>query len=301
MKRIFISLFAIYGLFAVSCTTSDENCAEYPCSVPGGLPPRYTGWLAGEDLNDTGPVSVIDTSKNELPGSVTLENKFPPIGDQGQFGTCIAWAAGYNLKTSLNAIEKNWGSSDLLKVANQTSPKDLWLAIEPSKRGNNCQGTNFVYALDALVLKGAASMNLAPYNMGDCSGAAIGDPNNKLAAYRKIAHNNSLIGGNSSVGMTEDNFKAYLAQGKPILIGARLGDKFVRWYGSSVISSDTYEDSDMRDAHHAMVLVGYDDSKGAFRVRNAWGPDWGDNGSIWVEYDFLLERFVFIAYVADNK
>src|SRR5574344_227390 len=57
----------------------------------------------------------------------------------------------------------------------------------------------------------------------------------------------------------------------------------------------------MQHAYHAMVLSGYDDSKHAFRVRNSWGPSWGDNGSIWVDYDFFLSSFVFGAFVAQNE
>ena len=49
-----------------------------------------------------------------------------------------------------------------------------------------------------------------------------------------------------------------------------------------------------------MALVGYDNSKNAFRVRNSWGTSWGDNGSIWVDYDFFCKSFCFAAFVAQN-
>ncbi len=46
---------------------------------------------------------------------------------------------------------------------------------------------------------------------------------------------------------------------------------------------------------HAVVCVGYDDSldigtcKGAFIIRNSWGPSWGDNGYGYLPYDYLLK------------
>jgi C1A family cysteine protease len=52
---------------------------------------------------------------------------------------------------------------------------------------------------------------------------------------------------------------------------------------------------------HALVAVGYDDareirnpidgrtSRGALRVRNSWGPLWGDVGYGWLPYDYVIQ------------
>ena len=39
-----------------------------------------------------------------------------------------------------------------------------------------------------------------------------------------------------------------------------------------------------RQINHAIVLVGWDDSRGAWRLRNSWGPDWGEDGYMWIAY-----------------
>jgi len=53
---------------------------------------------------------------------------------------------------------------------------------------------------------------------------------------------------------------------------------------------------DAQTALHALVAVGYDDAKvingpfgssGAFRVRNSWGPAWGEGGYGWLPYDYV--------------
>ncbi|MDR3001361.1 MAG: hypothetical protein LBU89_08875 [Fibromonadaceae bacterium] len=262
-----------------------------------------TGWLATQENFHTIPqdISSFSGDISSMPRSVSFEDRFPPIGDQGQYGTCVAWAVGYSMKTALNGIERSWTSSQLSNAANQTSPKDLWMAIPASSKGANCNGTNFEAAFDALISKGASSLSQVPYtNMGNCSGTSSGNANNKLANYRKIAFNDRLTGGTRSDGMSVDNFKGYISQGRPVAIGARLGDRFMRWNSSATISSDTYNDPGMQHAYHAMVLVGYDDSKSAFRVINSWGPSWGDRGNIWVDYDFFLNNFCFAAFVAQN-
>lgn len=39
------------------------------------------------------------------------------------------------------------------------------------------------------------------------------------------------------------------------------------------------------DVNHAITLVGWDDSKGAWLLKNSWGTDWGDNGYMWIKYN----------------
>jgi len=259
-----------------------------------------TGWLADDEEMDNIPEDIVpfdddDDAPSPAPvrTEVSLEHIFPPIGDQGQYGTCVTWSVGYNLKTALNAIEKGWSESDLRSTSNQTSPKDLWFSIPSGSKGASCNGTNFEPAMDALIAKGAASLSASPYSsLGSCTGSGVGDSKNKLTNYRKIA--------SETEGLTVSNFKGYLNAGRPIAIGAKLGDRFMEWKSDAIISSDTYLQPGMQHAYHAMVLVGYDDGKNAFRVRNSWGSSWGDKGSIWVDYDFFCRSFCFAAFVAQN-
>jgi len=36
---------------------------------------------------------------------------------------------------------------------------------------------------------------------------------------------------------------------------------------------------------HAILLVGWDDAKGAWLLKNSWGPSWGVDGFMWISYD----------------
>ncbi|MBK6936802.1 MAG: hypothetical protein IPH18_07845 [Chitinophagaceae bacterium] len=38
-------------------------------------------------------------------------------------------------------------------------------------------------------------------------------------------------------------------------------------------------------SNHAIVLVGWDDSKHAWLLKNSWGTDWGEDGYMWIDYN----------------
>lgn len=243
----------------------------------------------------------INDNTTGLPGAVDLTDKFPPVGDQGQYGTCVTWAAGYSLKTALNGIEEGLSPSELSLASNQTSPKDLFWAIPSQNKGADCNGTYFEAALDKMIERGAATQDIVPYtSLGDCSSQPLAAwdndaADNKLDNYRKIADESD------AASMTVENFKAYLAEGRPVVFGAKLGDRFMQWNSDDVISYDTYYNPGMQHAYHAIILAGYDDNRNAFRVINSWGTGWGDRGMIWVNYNFFVNSFCYAAFVAQNK
>ena len=291
----------IIGFLLLSLPLSFQSCTDlldYALQILS-----QTGWLQEKEQMNNIPEDITpfdNKDSQQLKPSVTLEKNFPPIGDQGSYGTCVVWSVGYNLKTALNAIEKGWTPEQLADKSYQTSPKDLWFAIPSDSKSAQCNGTNFEPAMDALIATGAANLSAAPYSgLGSCTGSAAGNSQNKLANYRKIAAKQDGLS-LAEQGLTVENFKGYLNAGRPIAIGAQLGDRFMKWNSSAVISSDTYSNPGMQHAYHAMTLVGYDDNKNAFRVRNSWGTSWGDNGSIWVDYNFFCESFCFAAFVAQN-
>jgi C1A family cysteine protease len=240
-------------------------------------------------------------SSANLPSSVDLTGKLPPVGNQGNYGTCVAWSVAYGLRTYLDAASRNLSAQQLADPSNQYSPADLWMAMATADKAADCGGSNFEPALNLLVNRGVATLKTAPYSSLQCGGTpqqtwTADAANRKILNYRMIAE----------ADMTVENLKTHLAQGQAMSFGARLGDNFMAWNGTGVLSSETYNQPNMQHAYHALVLAGYDDSKGAngaFLVYNSWGTDWGNAGKIWVDYKFFLENFVFAAFVAtpDNN
>lgn len=302
-----LAIFAIVSVSFTSCELEDEEgnsiWGDIFSDVLSGVVDDESeisslfGFQPDNENLDQLESDIYLGSGSNNPSSVDLSDKFPPIGNQGAYGTCVAWSIGYNLKTSIEAIDQGYSKSQLSDPGKQFSPKYLFWTIADADKGDDCNGTWFEPALDVLVSKGIPTMSAVPYeSLGNCSHSTNGTWDNsasayKIEKYRKIDHNST------------DILKSYLAQGRPISIGARLGDRFMGWNSSAVLSSDTYNNPGMMHAYHAMALCGYDDSKNAFRVVNSWDSDWGDNGYIWVDYDFFTNKsgeFAFCAFVATN-
>ncbi|MBR2168660.1 MAG: C1 family peptidase [Paludibacteraceae bacterium] len=257
-----------------------------------------TGYLYDEEDWDIIPDTVAPYEEDDvfdsLPKAVSLEQFFPPIGNQNPYGTCVVWATGYNLTTALKAIKYHWTAEQLADPANQVSPKDLWMGIESSSKGRGCEGTWYEPTFYVLTTTGAASMEHSPYkNLGNCNGTYYGDSTNVLRSYKHVV--------SSSGGMpTLDQIRAYISDTIPLVISTHVGDRFMTWSGPSVLNQDTYLQPGQMHAYHAMVISGYDDSKNAFRVRNSWGEEWGDAGSIWVDYDFFMDQFCQAVFMAEK-
>ena len=258
---------------------------------PDPVTPEYSmGWNGSDDPSKVPASTNFGFGSGNFPASFSLIDKFPPIGDQGQYGTCVAWAVAYNTKTMVNGQAKGYGPGDLASPNKQFSPRDLFTAIDDANKGQNCGGTNFNFALDIVQTRGVATLATAPYttNLGTCSKSEL-DPSwtqeaagFKFKWWRKI-------------DATVDAIKENISQNVPIVFGARLADNFMSHNSDEVISSATSYENVGQHAYHAMVIAGYDDDKGpngAFRCINSWGTSWGGDGYFWVDYNFFMNEFL---------
>ncbi len=291
MKKTLLK-FVLFSALIAGILIPFNSCEEVLNELDASIESLGLFLVSTDTTNIESDISFA--SSGSLPGQVDLRQKFPPIGNQGAYGTCVSWAVGYNLKTFLEGAENDWSQGELQNPSNQSSPKDLFWAIDNSDKGSNCGGTSFEAAFDVLVSRGVATMYSVPYdNLNDCSEAPS-------ASWTSEA-NGHKIDNYRRINLTEEEVKNYLAQGRPVVIGAQLGDGFMSWNSSSSISYDTYLEPGMQHAYHAMIVAGYDDSKSAFLVVNSWGSSWGSSGYIWVDYSFFISDFCYAAYVATNQ
>lgn len=48
--------------------------------------------------------------------------------------------------------------------------------------------------------------------------------------------------------------------------------------------SGVFNEKDPGPVNHAVTIVGWDDSKGAWLVKNSWDENWGESGYVWMSY-----------------
>jgi cathepsin L len=54
---------------------------------------------------------------------------------------------------------------------------------------------------------------------------------------------------------------------------------------SGGVFNENHSDYSHTTINHAVIIVGWDDRKYAWLVRNSWGTGWGEKGYMWIGYD----------------
>jgi C1A family cysteine protease len=91
--------------------------------------------------------------------------------------------------------------------------------------------------------------------------------------------------------------KAVLTNGSVFVLGMLVYQSFMTMNGTWVVPTPNTNKEKLLGGH-AVCVVGYDDSKKCFLVRNSWGTSWGLKGNFWLPYSFATNpRLVFDAWV----
>lgn len=237
-----------------------------------------------------------------LPPRVDLTNRFPTPGDQGQQGSCSAWATSYAARSFLASNEAAGGTPDDAVM----SPAYVFNQTRP---GPGCmRGTGLPQALTFLQQKGTVPKS--EFSPPDCAvppPAALGSTaaQYRIGGFQAVAHRNEQTGKTNSDWrdpIVRDDIKGALVRGRPVVFGMQLPSDFmVPLMGFTGIyrSTERYNRwGGSTGPMHAMALVGYDDTRQAFRLINSWSARWGDGGYLWIDYE-TFSNLVGEAYVVE--
>ncbi len=181
-----------------------------------------------------------------------------PVKDQGSCGACWAFATIGIMEAAM--IQSQGVTEDL-------SEQHL-VSCNPWAFG--CNGGWF--ASDMMLSPGAALESCFHY-------VAYDAPCEDTCAYPYAASSWSYVKSDSGIPKTADIKAAIVNYGS--VAGAVYVDSYFQAYNSGVFDVSFNYSS----VNHAVVLCGWDDSKGAWLMKNSWGTGWGENGFMWIKYE----------------
>ncbi len=203
-----------------------------------------------------------------IPSSYSIPNT-PPILNQGQEGSCVAFATAY---AAASTLEHNFKG-----ITNPRSPEYVYNQIKLSGCPN---GTYISRGLNLIKDQGVCSWNEMPYTDVECST----QPN----TTQKSAASTHKFTTWATVDKTNiNNVKTLLSMNLPIIIAVTVDGSF-----DNLSSANNWiwkSHSGAVRGGHAICVVGYDDAKQAFKVQNSWGTTWGDHGFFWINYAFFAK------------
>ena len=211
------------------------------------------------------PTTVLPPTT--LPASYLLV--CPTPGSQGGENSCVGWAAA-----NARSIEQYYrtNASGYSYATNMFSPEFIYNQI---KMGD-CGSADIGSAMNLLRDKGVCTWQTMPYSGNNgCSLMPTSSQYADAANYKIASY--SIIYATDITAV-----KSAIASKHPLLTLIVTDNNF-----SNAGPGYIWNSLGTLNMPHGIVIVGYDDSKHAFKAMNSWGTNWGDGGFIWIDYTFL--------------
>lgn len=253
---------------------------------PGPVDPPDMVYSTGGLPNDPAverSLPKIQPYRAFLPEKIDLSDRMPAVGDQGQLGSCGAWAVAYAARSYYTeTVDKR----DIREPGNLPSPNYVYHLSRP---GSCDDGTN-VDRVVAVLKHGSLSLADFPYTDA-CVPPAPATLVSRAYDFR--------VRGYSQVNITRpDDIRGQLAQGNPVIIRFFVSTAFEKLRNAATFTEPAPPPDDKLTGWHFITLIGYDERRQAFRLINSWSTRWGDHGFAWMSYDLLKTR-ISSAYALD--
>ena len=243
-----------------------------PPLAPGKYRKAQYGWSPDiRDLRDAKvPQKLRAAAPTFLPRSVDLRPQCPPVVEQGALGSCTANAlagvlAFLEMKARLPLVPK----SRLFIYYNER-------AADGTVRSD--AGSQLRTGIKVVAKQGACAETLWPYDIKKFENtpptiAYTQGMKNVITQYWRLD------------GLAD--MRACLSQGYPFVFGFTVFDSFesLEMAKSGIAQMPLLGEPVI--GGHAVMAVGYDDTKGVLIVRNSWGPLWGQAGYFTLPYGYI--------------
>lgn len=206
-----------------------------------------------------------------LPTEFRLVEGMPEIWNQGQTNSCTAHAASaaYEYELYQQHLPDFMPSRLFLyyneRIAEGTTNRDAGATIRDSVK--------------ALAKYGTLPENYWPFSERMDQSPSSGD-------YQLAIRN--IVTSYSAVPQTLQSIKTAIFQKHPVIFGFLVYESFeslqIAKTGIQVLPAA----NEQCLGGHAVLAVGWDDSRKAFWIRNSWGDDWGIAGYFLMPYDYII-------------
>ena len=180
----------------------------------------------------------------------------PPVKDQGNCGSCWAFSAVGALESAF-CIKHNY----LVPFSEQE-------IVSCDEQDSGCKSGFPSQALSFVQSNGGISTEQSyPY----ISGNTDRDESCNMTSRSKLSIKISAV---VTVPISEAAYISAIRK-QPVTVLVNSDNDAWKQYTSGVVTDCIM---DVNDLDHAVLAVGYDSS--SYKIRNSWGPDWGDHGYI---------------------
>ena len=285
-KSIRYPILVLFSLFASICNIRAEVFDRNALSGLYGADPIDAAQLEGFES--------ASLTRAYIPQAVDLVALMPPVATQ-KHGSCVSFSVGYAARGYYSALEYGVKPGDPSRTM---SAAFLHSRLIDDRSNCESRGSSIFKALSYLEKYGALNMSLID-NDRVCSieanNSSVPPPNEFTIAKGVGIYARIRANAKNPDNRVLDTIKQTLAAGHPVVVQFGLfrayPDKEKEDTTLELLASDEIYRGSLApnygeaDAGHAMVFVGYDERRQAFRVQNSWGEYWSDGGYGWIGYD----------------
>lgn len=211
-----------------------------------------------------------------LPPSVDLSDGLPACYDQGQLGSCTANAIA-------GALQFEMGKDKDLPNFMPSRLFIYWQERFLEGTVNDDAGAEIRDGIKCVASFGVPSENEWPYIESRFADKPGDDVIISAGTFEAFTNKKILY---QTISQDVNHLKACLASGWPFLFGF---DVYPAFESEEVAQTGIVPmpgPGERSIGGHAVLAVGCDDSKQAFKVRNSWGQ-WGLKGHFWLPYAYI--------------
>jgi len=251
---------------------------DLDCYVPE--PKRYYGCRKDSvDERDLQKLCAVhSTIKNNFVKVVDLREKCPSVYNQGQLGSCTA-----------NAICGNY-SFIYMKEKNLTREHEeffsrlfvYWNERELEGTTGEDSGASLRDGIKVVAKLGVPLEKYWPYDIKKFAEKPSDEAFKMASKHIAIKY--------QRLQKTREQLKQCLVDGDPFVFGFVVYKSFESEQTSKTGMMTMPNTNDEIIGGHAVVCVGYDDTKGVWIIRNSWGSKWGDNGYFYMPDEFMFGK-----------